>query len=152
MDDDLRGRGTPTSVGDITRGVADAVARSSLVERLAGLVGMNANASAVFGDPIVADGVTVIPVAKARWGFGGGSGGDGREEGSGGGGGGVVAPMGYIELRDGGARFTPIHSNVLGAARAGVVAAITAIAATFIVTRRVGRKTSAIGRRTLRSR
>jgi uncharacterized spore protein YtfJ len=60
------------------------------------------------------DGVTVIPVAKVRWGFGGG-GGSGRSpqgeemgQGSGGGGGVSASPMGYIELRDGQAEFKPI--------------------------------------------
>lgn len=48
-----------------------------LVERLADRLGSSAHATAVFGGPIERDGVTVIPVAKARWGFGGGDGGPG---------------------------------------------------------------------------
>ena len=70
--------------------------------------------STVFGDPVEREGITVIPVAKARFGFGGGGGAGGREgeEGSGGGGGGgaLVNPVGYIELHDGAARFKRISS------------------------------------------
>ncbi len=93
-----------------------------LVERLADRLGSSAHATAVFGEPIERDGVTVIPVAKARWGFGGGGGrplahpGEGpgeqpagREgEGSGGGGGVAVAPVGFIEVSGDGARFRRI--------------------------------------------
>ena len=56
------------------------------------------------------DGVKVIPVAKARWGFGGGGGSrDAGGEGSGGGGGVWVSPVGYIEMKDGDSRFRPIQ-------------------------------------------
>jgi uncharacterized spore protein YtfJ len=48
-----------------------------LVERLAEKIGSSARAAAVFGEAVGRDGVTVIPVAKARWGFGGGDGGPG---------------------------------------------------------------------------
>jgi uncharacterized spore protein YtfJ len=48
-----------------------------LVERLAEKIGSSARAAAVFGETVERDGVTVIPVAKARWGFGGGDGGPG---------------------------------------------------------------------------
>jgi uncharacterized spore protein YtfJ len=56
------------------------------------------------------DGVTVVPVAVARFGFGGGSGGDRAkdQDGAGAGAGGMVAPAGYIELKDGHSRFVPI--------------------------------------------
>jgi uncharacterized spore protein YtfJ len=87
------------------------------IENLASRVGMRASANAVFGDAVTRDGVTVIPVAKVRWGFGGGAGrgtdgkGDGRidaGEGSGGGGGVIASPLGYIEIRDGEAVFRRI--------------------------------------------
>ena len=52
---------------------------ASLSDRL----GKGARAAAVFGEPVERDGVTVIPVAKARWGFGGGAGTDGRAAGAG---------------------------------------------------------------------
>ncbi len=92
-------------------------ASGTFLERLANRVGFNAKASVVFADPVERDGVTVIPVAKARWGFGGGAG-SGRDadesragEGSGGGGGVMVSPVGYIELKDGNARFRPIYDS-----------------------------------------
>lgn len=88
-----------------------------IAERLASKVGLHAGASAVFGDPIERDGVTVIPVAKVRWGFGGGSGRgieEGSEngevgEGSGGGGGVMASPLGFIEIREGRAEFRRAH-------------------------------------------
>lgn len=84
-----------------------------IVERLAERVGARAASSAVFGNPVERDGVTVIPVAKVRWGFGGGSGRgieEGSEkgeigEGSGGGGGVMASPLGFIEIREGRAEF-----------------------------------------------
>jgi uncharacterized spore protein YtfJ len=70
----------------------------------------------LFGEPAEGEGVTVIPVARARFGFGGGGGSGSRDadEGSGGcGGGGVsVEPVGYIEVRDGGAQFRRISSPI----------------------------------------
>ena len=105
------------------------------VERMAERVGAKASVRAVFGDPIEKDGITIVPVARVRWGFGGGAGRgpigvgpgatDGTSEaatrdpmfdvgmsGSGtGGGGGVAAdPIGYIEIGPDGAVFRPIVS------------------------------------------
>lgn len=83
------------------------------LEGMAEKLGVHAKASAVFADPVERDGVTVIPVAKVRWGFGGG-GGSGRGRagetggGSGGGGGVMASPMGYIEIANGRARFRRI--------------------------------------------
>ena len=86
---------------------------NTFVERIAEQLRGAAGAAAVYGAPVERDGVTVIPVAKVRWGFGGGSGtGEGPEGQSGGAGagGGVSAtPMGYIELRDGAAEFKAIR-------------------------------------------
>jgi uncharacterized spore protein YtfJ len=89
------------------------------VERMAERVGAKASVRAVFGDPIERDGITVIPVARVRWGFGGGA---GRgpiaqdvtfDEGSsgfgtGGGGGATADPIGYVEIGPDGATFRPI--------------------------------------------
>lgn len=78
----------------------------SLSDRL----GRSARAAAVFGDPVEGDGVTVIPVARARWGVGGGSGKrpNRPQEGVGGGGGAIVSPVGFIEIRGGRAIFKPV--------------------------------------------
>jgi uncharacterized spore protein YtfJ len=93
-------------------------------EKLAERLGAAAQAAHVFGEPVERDGVTVIPVATARWGLGGGGGKRGlagRQEGMGGGGGVIVQPAGYIEIRGGESRYRPIVDSklVIGAALAG---------------------------------
>jgi uncharacterized spore protein YtfJ len=90
------------------KGGADQVA-AMLAER----VGSRAGVQAIFGDPVEREGVTVIPVGRVRWGFGGGGGSGGARtdmegEGSGGGGGAIAAPVGYIQISGGTARYTPI--------------------------------------------
>lgn len=90
---------------------------TSLLDRIANRLGDNARAEVVFGDPVTQDGVTVIPVAKVRWGFGGGAGAgsddgkDGEDYGEGGGGGGGVSatPIGYIEISNGRAEYRAIR-------------------------------------------
>lgn len=87
-----------------------------LLGELAERLGAHASARSVFGEATTQDGVTVIPVAKVRYGFGGGGGrgsqsaedGYSGGEGSGGGGGVTAAPLGYIELRAGEARFVRV--------------------------------------------
>jgi uncharacterized spore protein YtfJ len=93
---------------DVQRLVAQHVPSraDSLVERLAERVGLHAGAAAVYGTPVERDGVTVIPVAKVRYGFGGGGGSGARGEG--GGGGVAMTPVGYVEIRGGTAEFRPI--------------------------------------------
>lgn len=85
---------------------------NALLERIGETVGQRAQVSTIFGEPVEREGVTVIPVGRARFGFGGGGGSGSREgdEGSGGGGGGGVAvgPIGYIELHEGRADFKRI--------------------------------------------
>lgn len=84
---------------------------SSLVERLGDRVSARSGAANVFGEPIERDGVTVIPVARVRWGFGGGSGSSAEDrdgpsgEGSGGGAGLAAAPIGFIQVANGRASF-----------------------------------------------
>ena len=41
-----------------------------LAQALADRVGLKAGAHAVFGQPVEREGITVIPVAKVRWGYG----------------------------------------------------------------------------------
>jgi uncharacterized spore protein YtfJ len=85
---------------------------NALLGRIGDIVGEKAHVSTIFGEPVEREGVTVIPVGKARFGFGGGGGSGSRQgnEGAGGGGGGgaAVGPIGYIELHGGGAKFTRI--------------------------------------------
>jgi uncharacterized spore protein YtfJ len=71
--------------------------------------------------------VTVIPVARVRWGFGGGSGSgrDGTGEGSGGGGGVIASPVGYLEVKDGRAKFRAVP-DLAGIARLVLVNALAA--------------------------
>src|SRR5262245_26266022 len=103
-----------------------------VLERVGQTVGQRAQASAVFGEPVQREALTVIPVAKARFGFGGGGGSGGApgKEGTGGGGGGgaVVTPIGFIELRDGSAEFkritTPTDWLALVAAASLTVVAV----------------------------
>jgi uncharacterized spore protein YtfJ len=94
----------------------------NIVEMLAERVGVRAAASAVFGTPVERAGITVIPVAKVRWGFDGGFG-HGMEEGGetgkidegsggGGGGGASASPIGFIEIQDGVAIFKRTHDPV----------------------------------------
>ena len=104
-----------------------------LTERLAERIGATARASAVFGEAVEDQGVTVIPVARARWGFGGGSGARDGEQGGGGGGGTSVSPVGYIELRAGEARFRRIHH------RARIPAAAAACVLSAAIAFRLGR-------------
>ncbi|WP_157572838.1 spore germination protein GerW family protein [Halogranum rubrum] len=101
----------------------------------------HANVQTVFGDPIVGEGRTVVPVARIRYGFGGGYGttpaesdemeakatdaDESDESGTGGGfGGGVVAsPVGVVELTPNGTRFVRVGSRerLFGALGVGVV-------------------------------
>lgn len=92
----------------------------SVVQMLAERVGLQAGTHAIFGQPVEHDGVTVIPVGKVRYGFGGGAGRgieEGSEtgeigEGSGGGGGVSASPLGFIEIRDGRAEFRRVNDPV----------------------------------------
>jgi uncharacterized spore protein YtfJ len=79
----------------------------SLIERLAEKLGGSANVHTVYGDAVIRNGVTVIPVAKVAYGLGGGSGvgEEGKGSGEGGGGGVSAMPVGYIEINDRGASF-----------------------------------------------
>jgi uncharacterized spore protein YtfJ len=108
------------------------------IERMVERIGGRASVGAVFGDPIQRDGITIIPVAKVHWGFGGGAGsgaipvgpgkpgegspfsdsadieaagtgtGTGMGTGSGGGGAASAEPLGYLEIGPDGATFHPI--------------------------------------------
>ena len=83
-------------------------------------------------DAVDREGITVIPVARMRFGFGGGGGegtkGGGEGSGGGGGGGAIVKPVGYIEVRNGSAHFNRISgaSDFLALAFAASLLALTA--------------------------
>src|ERR1700729_499925 len=96
----------------------------SLKENILGQAGVKT----IYGEPITAQGRTVIPVAKLTYGYGGGAGtggvGNSSAQGEGGGGGaGVRAiPVGVIEVSDQQTRIIPITSRkkLAGAALAGM--------------------------------
>ena len=103
---------------------ADAAASGDRFNRLVESLGGTASASAVFGDPVERDGVTIVPVARVRYGVGGGGGrGAGRkkkrdgddaaqEVGYGHGGGVQATPVGYIEISGGKADYKRIADPV----------------------------------------
>ena len=88
-------------------------------ENMQQVISSSANVKTVFGDPISAEGKTIIPVARVRYGFGGGMGtgptrstDEQRIGQGGGGGGGVMAhPVGVVEVSASGTRFVPVHSQ-----------------------------------------
>jgi hypothetical protein len=55
------------AMGD-AREAADPTPADRLIERLAELIGAKAGVRAVFGEPVQQGRVTVIPVARVRWG------------------------------------------------------------------------------------
>jgi uncharacterized spore protein YtfJ len=88
-------------------------ARASFLERLASQTSARVAATTIVGAPIERDGVTIVPVARASWGFGGGAGSGGPDrrgsgEGTGGGGGASIRPVGYIEIKNGVSTFHPV--------------------------------------------
>jgi uncharacterized spore protein YtfJ len=102
---------------------------STLLQTIHESLGTRAQVKSVFGDPISAEGKTIVPVAKVAYGFGGGSGTGGvgetsaRGEGGGGGGGVRVIPVGVIEISQQPTRFVPIsdRKKLGGAVLAGVL-------------------------------
>jgi uncharacterized spore protein YtfJ len=88
-----------------------------------------ADVKAVYGEPIAAQGKTIVPVARIIYGYAAGAAaggvGDSRARGEGGGGvGGARAiPVGVIEITDQQTRFVPIYDRkkLMGAVGAGIV-------------------------------
>ena len=101
---------------------------STFIEGLAHQLGITANAKYIYGEAIERDGVTVLPVARAAYGFGGGSGKKEQGEGAGGGGGVMLTPVGYIEIKNGETRFRPTRDPL------ALVPAILAAAPTILLT------------------
>ena len=93
------------------------------IQELLQSVVTQAGARNVYGDPVSAEGRTILPVAQIRYGFGGGSGrhaGDKQGEGGGGGGGLVAKPVGVVEITAAGSRFIPIGEKRKLAAAVGM--------------------------------
>ena len=87
---------------------------TDVLQRLGETLGSAATVKSVFGDPIQANGKTVVPVAKVAYGFGGGFGAgkhgkkpDQQGEGGGGGGGVRAVPAGVLEITEDSTRFIP---------------------------------------------
>ena len=96
---------------EIARETAEDRPVDRFLDRLAERIGGRASVKAVFGEPIERADLTVVPVARVRWGFGGGSGSseaEAKASGSGGGGGVAADAIGYIEIRSGEATFRQI--------------------------------------------
>ena len=89
----------------------------ALLQSLKESILSQSNVKAIYGDPIVAQGKTVIPVAKIMYGYGAGAGTGGvgtssaRGEGGGGGGGARAIPVGVIEVSEQPTRFVPITNR-----------------------------------------
>ena len=83
----------------------------SFVDRLQ----TSASVKTVFGEPIETMGRTIIPVARAAYGFGGGPVREGEnnsvEFAAGGGGGVSTMPVGFIEVTDESTRFVPVGGS-----------------------------------------
>jgi uncharacterized spore protein YtfJ len=75
----------------------------------------SATVKSVYGEPISANGKTIIPVARIAYGFGGGSGRKPDQinppEGEGGGGGIYATALGVIEVTDTQTRFIAVHEK-----------------------------------------
>ncbi len=92
-----------------------------------GILGQ-ASVKTIYGEPVSAQGKTIIPVAKIMFGYGAGAGTGGvgdtsaRGEGGGGGGGARVIPLGVIEVSEQQTRFIPITSRrkLAGVLAAGI--------------------------------
>jgi uncharacterized spore protein YtfJ len=101
----------------------------ALLQSLKDSILSQANVKAVYGDPIEAQGKTVIPVAKIVYGYGAGAGTGGvgdtkaRGEGGGGGGGARAIPVGVVEISGQQTRFIPItdRKKLTGAVMAGLL-------------------------------
>ena len=92
------------------------------LDRLTATLRSRAAVSAVYGEPVEAAGVTVIPVAVVRFVFGGGMG-RGEDAAEGGGGGAIASavPAGYIEIKEGSATFHPVHRSLTDQLRPAAV-------------------------------
>ena len=76
-----------------------------------------ASVKTVYGEPVVIDGKTIIPVARVAYGFGGGTGSkpqheaDAPAEGGGVGGGISAKPVGVVEVTNEATKFVPFSTR-----------------------------------------
>jgi len=90
---------------------------NELIESAVEHLRMGASVKTVYGEPVVIDGKTIIPVAKVAYGFGGGTAGPApaegaeptakKETGAGGGGGLAAKPIGVVEVTSTETKFVP---------------------------------------------
>jgi uncharacterized spore protein YtfJ len=100
----------------------------ALLQSLKETILTQANVKTVYGEPIAAQGKTIVPVAKITYGYGAGAGtggvGDSRAQGEGGGGAGGAraTPVGVVEISDQQTRFIPIsdRKKLTGAVMFGI--------------------------------
>jgi uncharacterized spore protein YtfJ len=99
----------------------------ALLQSLKDSILSQANVKAVYGEPIAAQGKTIIPVAKIAYAYGAGAGTGGvgdssRGEGGGGGGGIRAIPVGVMEVSDRDTRFVPVldRKKLMGAVALGI--------------------------------
>ncbi|HLK34009.1 MAG TPA: spore germination protein GerW family protein [Terriglobales bacterium] len=101
------------------------MAATSLIQSLRDSFANHAGVKTLYGDPIEAQGKTVVPVARISYGFGAGAGSRGGDESNGGGGGGGLSciPTGFIEITPQASRFVAITPNrkLAGAAALGMM-------------------------------
>ena len=113
---------------------------ADLLQKMGDTLGSTATVKSVFGEPIHANGKTIVPVAKVAYGFGGGAGAgkdganlDRQGEGGGGGGGVRAFPAGALEITEDRTRFVPfVDPAWLGAA----FAAGAMLASVFLLRRK----------------
>jgi uncharacterized spore protein YtfJ len=101
---------------------------ANFVEELAARLGQSASVKNVYGEPIAAEGKTIIPVARVAFGFGGGFGKGKKKdkisenpadlsdknpegEGAGGGGGMRAKAVGVYEITNNQTKFIPVNNN-----------------------------------------
>jgi uncharacterized spore protein YtfJ len=127
----------------------------ALLEMLADLR-ERANVDACFGEPVVVEGRTVIPVAKVAYGFGMGGGhttaveeataeeaeepDDGASSGGGGGGGVLAQPFAVVEVTPEGTRVAPVIDEQKVALAAGLLAGWSVFWLARALTKIFGRK------------
>jgi uncharacterized spore protein YtfJ len=106
-------------MGRLTGADAEALQKemSPQLAELAEAIGKKANATAVFGSPIIDGDRTVIPVAQAKFGLGGGDGLIAK----GLGGGMMAKPLGFIVIDKNGVRFQKTPQPSLAPFAIGVV-------------------------------